>query len=446
MSRSVRSFPFASLKASAEARFLAGVAAVRSSGANVTAGRVAGGAAAVLGAFAYFYTVESEDAIITNMCGVFERGGAPGWDTDFEVDLDANFVPRPALHAQLLALLRPLLGDAELKRYAVVVGASGTGKSTAIRLAVRADDKLGNPPEGPFAALRSMVQPKTHGSVYFLAPTGIASFSKSLMRVLAYREPFSLLSPFRSLVSKEAWDPDASLGSLYQPMASWLTLAPMLQAAAKRFKVRHGRPAVLVLDAMDLVANKDPLFFSEVQDFAKDCADKGILRIVLVFSDGRALPLLESNSAHSRSMKPFEIGDISDAEAVKFLEGYSTEGGRARELVREVTGGRFPLLQHYANSPMEVEDIVNELHGKSASALCKARVESTCPLFLALVAKKSVPDAVARKLMEPEKISALLGLNILATHPDGTYTFHSRHVESFFVGEVERASWWRWWR
>ena len=71
------------------------------------------------------------------------------------------------------------------------------------------------------------------------------------------------------------------------------------------------------------------------------------------------------------------------------------------------------------------------------------------PPIFGLVAKKSVPDAVARKLMEQEKISALLGLNILAAHPDGTYTFHSRHVESFFVGEVakaERASRWLWWQ
>ena len=124
-----------------------------------------------------------------------------------------------------------------------------------------------------------------------------------------------------------------------------------------------------------------------------------------------------------------------------YLVGLGVEFKRAETLVTEVTGGRFTLLQDYGKSGESIEAIVKILHGKSASALCKARVESTCPLFLALVAKKSVPDAVAIKLMEPEKISALLVHNILAAHPDGTYTFHSRHVEMYFVGEVAKAAW-----
>ena len=80
-------------------------------------------------------------------------------------------------------------------------------------------------------------------------------------------------------------------------------MSRLLRDAATAYTLRHGRAPTLVLDAMDLVAKKDPAFFSEVQDFAKACADGRILRVVFVFSDGDALPLLLSSSAESRCDK-----------------------------------------------------------------------------------------------------------------------------------------------
>ena len=355
------------------------------------------------------------------MCRVFERGGIPAWDADFEFADRQGDVPRLALHGQLLALISPRFSP-EAKRYAAVVGASGSGKSTAVRKAVRAAGC-----------------PRAKGAVYFLAPTGITSFSTALMRALDYREPFSLLTPFRSLVSMEIIEPPSQI-ALPQPVASWRLLAPMLEKAARRFTSRHGRPAVLVLDAMDLVAKKDPAFFLEVQDFAKQCADAGILRIVLVFSDGRALPLLQSNSALSRSMKPFEVGDISDEEAEQYLLGLGVSDKRAKALVKEVAGGRFPLLQEHALSGETVEDIVQQLHNKTREALKGARVPPCGPMFRALIERGCVKSGDAVDLLDAEKISALLGLNILAAHPNGTYTFHSRHVASFVAGEVAEAA------
>jgi hypothetical protein len=37
-------------------------------------------------------------------------------------------------------------------------------------------------------------------------------------------------------------------------------------------------------------------------------------------------------------------------------------------------------------------------------------------------------------------LCALLDKNIIAAHPDYTFTFHSRHVESFFKQDVETQS------
>ena len=344
---------------------------------------------------------------------MFEQGGASAWDADFAVDQALSRVPRHAVHSELLDLLSPH-SEPETHCYAVVVGASGTGKSTAVRKAVRA-----------------VGSGSVKGAVYFLAPTGITSFSSALMRALDCHEPFSLLS-LRYLLSKES--------SLPQPVATWRMLAPKLQAAAALFQARHGRPAVLVLDAMDLVAEEAPPFLTELQAFAKECADRGTLRLVLVCSDGHALPLLQGNSALSRALPPLEIGDIGDAEAVAYLVALGVGVERAEALVREVAGGRFPLLQTCAISAKSVQAIVQQLHGKTAATLRKAGVSPTCPLFAQLLAHKVIPEAAALKLLGSHVTATLLGLGILAAHPDGTLTFHSRHVESFVAGEVAESA------
>jgi hypothetical protein len=413
------------------------------------------GAAGTLLALAFFYAYESEEAVVSRMCEVFENGGPPLWDRDFSDDLDPGCVPRPALQEKLLALVSPSSSRAS-KKYAVVVGASGTGKSTAVRLAVRgagvapphgdAEGKKGAEMKGKDSTVKKDGV-KVKGAVYFLAPTGSSSFSIDLMRALSFNEPFSLFSPFRKLLSIDAAKVPSGLQvALPQPVASWRTLAPMLQEAAARFKSRHGRPAVLVLDAMDLIAKDAPSFFTEVQNFAKDSADKGILRIVFVFSDGRALPLLQSNSARTRSIKPFEVGDISDEDAEAYLRGLGVGAELSGPLVREVAGGRFSLLHEHAFAEEPMETIVKQLHGKSAANLWQAGVDITCPLFLALLDQKSIPEVEALKLMAPDKIMALLGLNILSVHPDGTYSFHSRHVESFVAKEASKSWHQRWQR
>ncbi len=104
---------------------------------------------------------------------------------------------------------------------------------------------------------------------------------------------------------------ESNSDSLSEPMSTFLKLRkPLLEAAAK-YKQKHGRPMVLVIDSVDVLAQKSPDFLGTIQDFAKNCADLGTLRIVFITSDGSALPLLVSRSAWSRAQKPaYEIGEI----------------------------------------------------------------------------------------------------------------------------------------
>ena len=43
-----------------------------------------------------------------------------------------------------------------------------------------------------------------------------------------------------------------------EPQATWKQLEPQLKTVAKKYNAQHGRPAVPVLDAADLVAKQNP--------------------------------------------------------------------------------------------------------------------------------------------------------------------------------------------
>ena len=369
--------------------------------------------------FAYYY---SEAGVSRHICGVFEAGGAPGWDAIFFKDA-LKQIQRAELHNDLTQLLRP----DKAAQYAVVVGAAGTGKSTAVRRAVR-----------------SLNEPK--GAVYFLPPTLLASFSSELAGVLGYYRPIRWADRVVRLVTGETKEEAKAPPLAAEPQATWSALEPCLIKAAALYRAKHGVPAALVLDGMDLVAKKDPGFFLEVQDFAKKCADAGILSVVLVFSDGCALPLLESSSAISRADIVYEIGDVSDVDAVKWLtEAYNVDTSRATALVDSVAGGRFPLLRMCGISTKSVDDLSNLLDRETKARLLRVGVIPTAPLFRALLSSRSVDKDVAHKLMPEYKVQELLRLNILSAHPDGTYAFHDRHVMRFMErasGGHRRGRWW----
>ena len=58
--------------------------------------------------------------------------------------------------------------------------------------------------------------------------------------------------------------------------------------AAARFQAEHGRPAVLVLDNIDIVAQKGPRLLCGLQHEAKFAADNELYKVVFVCSDGVA--------------------------------------------------------------------------------------------------------------------------------------------------------------
>ena len=62
----------------------------------------------------------------------------------------------------------------------------------------------------------------------------------------------------------------------------------MFRRAAARYKAEHGRPAVLVLDDINIIAKADPDLLRVLQDNAKKAADNELFKLVFVCSDGVA--------------------------------------------------------------------------------------------------------------------------------------------------------------
>ena len=395
------------------------VAAVR------TRARVYAGAAAfTIASMYYIWATESEVGVVSDMCSVFEAGGVAGWDVGFFNDARAT-VKRPVVEADLAPILRPSVVD----KYAVIVGPSGTGKSTSVRKVIH---ELITEGKGGAGA----------GIIYFSTRELLTDFSQDLARVVGYRTPIDFFDRIRRFVTGETKEQAKVPLQRDEPRTTWSPLSRLLKEAATLHKKKHGKAPTLVLDAMDLVAKKDATFFCEVQDFAKACADSGILRVVFIFSDGDALPLLLSSSAESRCKKNqiYEVGEISNADAVEFvIARYNTDESRAKELVETITGGRFTLLQDYGDSILPLDAIRKVLGIETNIKLRSAGVHATHPMLKYLAASTSIMRDVAEEMLEPSKISQLLRLNILAVHPNGTYTFNKPHVEAHAKKELAKA-------
>ena len=290
-------------------------------------------------------------------------------------------------------------------------------------------------------AVRELARPK--GAVYFLPPTLLTGFSPALANALGFYRPMRWVDRALRFFSGEAAQEAPARPAASEPHATWQTLEPFLIKAASLYVARHGVPAVLVLDDMDLVAKDDPAFFLKVQNLAKKCADMKIMRVVLVFSDGRALPLLQSSSAITRAGVIVEVGDVSDEEAVGWLVSqYKVEARRAAEMVDTVAGGRFPLLHLCGASSLPAAAICDGLDARTDVDLHRLGVRPTHALFREMLLAPRIRARRAHQLMPEATVHALLSANILSAHPDRTYTFHDRHVERFF--RAHDAARWRW--
>ena len=390
---------------------------------------------AVLASVAYvMWNYPRSEDVPDSVLETFESGGKPGWDAGFKKKDAAANIKRPDVETQLKEFFyttpTPTPGDDPDASYVLIVGEHGTGKSTAVRRVVREREGI-------------------NGAIYVNVPDDIRFFGGVVASAVGMPDTVvDIKSGVIRHINQESKEV-RELPLSEEPSATWARASLVIRGAASKFYDKHKRPAVLIIDAAERLAKKNPAFFGQLQDFAKDRTDEGSLRVVFVSSDGSVLEQLQSRSAKSRMRKrPFEVGDISDKEAVEFLKRKGVAEKQAEEAVRDITGGRFELLNDYFRVWRSAGNDATrqELFKATRDSLKLGGFDPTHKFFRALASQERVDVDPARNLWGDKHITALRALlekNIIAAHPDLTFTFHSRHVESFFKQEVFGSK--RWW-
>ena len=304
-----------------------------------------------------------------------------------------------------------------------MLGETGCGKSTAVREAI-------------------YEAPTPKGVVYFLASELIGSFSSRLGSALGFsRDVVDIAALARRFLSG---NPDKAMnGNSEEPYATWDVLAPALTKAAALYRKKNGVPMVLVIDAVDLIAKRDPNFLIVLQDFAKASADFGDLRVVFVSSEGKTLPLLMGSSAISRC-EIFEVPDLSFEEATSYLIRRGVKESVAGVAVSQIAGGRLILLSSLAKKLMAgktVADILADLNRRTLgdmermgigieSAAFKGDYLNQWTFFETLCRNGFIIDKFAARLLGVDLITMLLVKNIISARSNSTFVIHSQHIKT----------------
>lgn len=124
------------------------------------------------------------------------------------------------------------------------------------------------------------------GVVYYKIPENTKLFSLGLAETLGQkRSPFSLVGSLERFCMKNVLNAEkVQIDLTGEPDATWTRLRTRLLDGGKAFRSQHGRPAVLVLDGVELLTKPERVeFLKELQIYAKEAAVDGSVMIVFVF-------------------------------------------------------------------------------------------------------------------------------------------------------------------
>ncbi|CAG8684004.1 4047_t:CDS:2, partial [Ambispora gerdemannii] len=326
----------------------------------------------------YLYvTHESPGAQDRNMADVFKKGKI---DQGVSPPISKKLVKRENLENVVKNILQ-----FSLQNYFLISGEHGTGKTTLVQ-----------------NAILSLQEPK--GVIHFECPSDAKEFAKNLSKHLDYE-----LYPFK----------------LRDIIIMQLTTNAIRKA--DYYMKKYKRPIVLVLDQVDRIAKKDPEFLGMLQDFAKSGADRDTLVIVFIASEGSVPQIMKSRSAWSRASATFEVGDISDEEAVKFLQ----------DSVKYLTGGRFALLKNVQElNRVDPKNLVEKFKEQTFTQIKRDLDTVDLPenheFFIKLIEVDRIAIKKAKTIIPLDTIHKLVEANILKEHQDYTVSFHSRYIDTYF--------------
>ena len=302
--------------------------------------------------------------------------------------------------------------------YSIITGPDGVGKSSAV-----------------VETILNMPFPR---GVVYVNVVDATTFSRTLARLINFRYNdydrdgliFRVLSIFAS--------PKNNIPSMSEePMATWRQMMKSIADTAMRYKAKFGKSITLVIDAVDIIAEHDhvhgTLILQSLQEFGERQAETGV-HVVFVAGDGLALRLMKKNPEFSRA-SVFEIGDISDDEAVSFLVLHNVSKDIATRAVGSYTGGRLKKIEEFLSNSatLTLDEMIRQDHTKLHLSLASLGLECDQPLFHLLLQDRFVNVSTMDWLkVSPDALTSLVAANILSWDGNTNYRFHHRSVETFF--------------
>lgn len=275
---------------------------------------------------------------------------------DIITDITNRFFPKPET----------------VTRFGLVIGPSGSGKTYAIK------DLCNKYPDG--VLYHEIVEP--------------SSFVLGLSAEMCMKTaPSTALDLLLGYINKRYTHYYVLPASQH---ASLDMVLDTLKDAAIQYQQNHGKVPVLFLDGVDLLAKYDKELCCRLITHAKVLANEGILRIVLVSSEGNIMPLLEVLSAMNRALM-YEIGDVCDEKALEYLMNNDVCEDTGRKLV-ECIGGRIIHLESCV--------VLMQIEGWNAEDVCE-RAKSS--LFERILNGQKL--AISRTWPESGKILKVLASN-----------------------------------
>lgn len=269
-------------------------------------------------------------------------------------------IPRGPLLADLNGIIAPSPVHSFLKKYGLVSGNHGTGKTTAVR---NTADEIGS------------------GVVYFEVPAEVeAGFAEELGKTIGFTfdENLSGWVALKSRFLGQELPVDVAPTTLGDGWRRWKR---QFEAGAERYRKKTGKVPTLIIDSVNRLAGpadvgaspRSPLdeqsrrekLLATIQESAKDWADNQQVRVVFVSSTGGAQLFLQGafcapvvwslcydtlcgllscvgRGAWSRCLRPFEVEDVGRDDSVSFMK---TQG-----VVQAVAEQAFQVLLSSAAS------------------------------------------------------------------------------------------------
>jgi len=187
-----------------------------------------------------------------------------------------------------------------------------------------------------------------------------------------------------------------------------------------------------------------------LQYFAKKCADRGLIKVVFIASDGKANNFMDQDSAESRKAE-LEIGDASENIVVEYITKKGIDEITA-EKIYQFSGGRFNIFTEFVvkyQGNQSFESICDFFIDKQRENFKKvlSHQNKTLPKDIEEICKKIIAstnisyDEFSKIVPNQDRENEILSLNVFVYHKSKkTVEFQNQPMKIYvtnFLQQVE---------